>query len=235
MPGCSAHPLLDEQRAAHLDRDHHREQDKGDTHRTVDDGDDDPSDLRDGDGGRVGQTCGLAGRVLHRGAQPLDHHGHPHHHVAADQNPVVHVVAGGDRREHLRNPERQHQDAHHLQHRRQPVHPVVGVIGRGEPAEVDPRPTDGERGEGEADQPGLDVTRRQRVRELRGGDTEGDDKGQVEQQLQRGGHPMRLVRISSRHSTEPVRPDQVVRVASGFGHADIFPRSRLGDRFAPQP
>ena len=43
----------------HLDSDHHREQDEGDTHRIVDDGDGDPSDLRDGDGGGVGQAGGL--------------------------------------------------------------------------------------------------------------------------------------------------------------------------------
>jgi hypothetical protein len=115
------------------------------------------------------------------------------------------VGAIGYRRKDLRNPQRQHQDAHHLQHRGQPVHPVVGVIGRGKPAEIDPRPTDGERGEGEADQPGLDVAGRQRMRELRCGDAERDDKGQIEQQLQRRGHAMRLVRVASRHSTEPVR------------------------------
>ena len=44
-------------------------------------------------------------------------------------------------------------DADHLQHGRQPVDPVVGVVGRGEPAEVDPGPADGEHREKEAASP----------------------------------------------------------------------------------
>ena len=58
-----------------------------------------------------------------------------------------------DRGEHRRKTEREDDDADHLQHRHQAVDPVVGVVGRREPAEVDPRPADGERREGERGQP----------------------------------------------------------------------------------
>jgi hypothetical protein len=167
------------------------------------------------------------------GTQPLDHHRDPHHHVTGNQRPVVDVRAAGYRGEHLRNPERENQDADHLQHRRQAVHPVVGVIGRSEPTEIDPRPGHRKRGEAEPGQPRPDVTRRQHVRQLRCGDTEGDDERQVEQQLQRSRDPMRLVRVTPGHSAEPVRPDDDVVLACRFAHPDIFTRSQLDDPFAP--
>ena len=73
------------------------------------------------------------------------------------------------------------------------VDPVVGVVGRREPAEIDPGPADGERREREAGQPGADVVLGEHVRELRRRDAERDDERQVEEQLQRRRHPV-LVR-----------------------------------------
>ena len=95
-------------------------------------------------------------RVLAGGARPLEDHRHAHDDVARDHHPVVDGLALVDRLEHRRQAEREHDHPDHLHHRRQPVDPVVGVVGRGEPREVDPRPDDREasRGRSRAGRPG---------------------------------------------------------------------------------
>ena len=108
-----------------------------------------------------------------------------HDHVARHHHAVVERAAAIDRREHLLQPERQHDDADHLHHRRQAEDPVVGVVGRREPRVVQPRPAHGERGEREPDDAGADVVLGDVVGQLVGGRAEGDDDGQVVEQLQR--------------------------------------------------
>ena len=61
---------------------------------------------------------------------------------------VVDVLTVFDRRVELGKSERQDHHADHLHHGHQPVDPVIGVIRRGEPAVVDPRPADGEHRDG---------------------------------------------------------------------------------------
>ncbi len=51
---------------------------------------------------------------------------------------------------------------------------------------------------------GPDVTRGEHVSEFGARDTERDDEGQVEQQLQWRGHPMALVGITARHPSDVV-------------------------------
>ena len=55
------------------------------------------------------------------------------------------------------------QHADHLDHGEQPEEPVVGVVGGGEPREVDPGPRDRERREHEADDADPDVVLREVV------------------------------------------------------------------------
>ena len=62
--------------------------------------------------------------------------------------------------------ERQDEYAGHLHHRRDPEDPVVGVVRRREPGEVDPGPADAEAREPVAEQRHVVVPLRQRMREL---------------------------------------------------------------------
>ena len=102
------------------------------------------------------------------------------------------------------------------------VDPVVGVVGRREPAEVDPRPADRERREREAEQPGADVVLGEHVRELGRGDAERDDEGQVEQQFQRRRDPMLLVRIAARHRPDAMDWRHVLRLRIDLSHSMIL-------------
>jgi hypothetical protein len=51
--------------------------------------------------------------------------------------------------------------------------------------------------------------------------------------IQRGGDPVRLMRVTAGHPAEPVMADLDVWVACRSTHPNIFTRSRLDDPFAP--
>ena len=98
----------------------------------------DPAKLDHGDACRVPQGAGPAFGVAAGGAQPLGHQCHPHDHVAGHRRGEVKVP------ERRGDPGREDQHTRHLQQRQQPVGHVVGVVGRGEPGEVHPRPPQAE-------------------------------------------------------------------------------------------
>ena len=163
-----------------------------------------PAGLRDEDRDHVGHRRGAPLRILPRRARPLRDHRHPHHHVAGHHHAVVHVVGVVDRVEHVGDAERQHEHPEHLDQRQQPEDPVVRVVGGREPGEVDPGPADGERDEREAEHARADVVLRQVVRQLVGRDPERDHEGQVEEQLQRRGRTVVLVRVAPGHAGDAV-------------------------------
>ena len=177
-------------------------------HRRVGEQQQDPADLGDD------QRCttipcehARAGSGSCRPARShCDHHRHPHDHVADDHQPELSrwsLVAVSEANI-SRQPEGQHQHADHLHHRGEPEDPVVGVVRRGEPREVDPRPANRERREaGSASDALADVVLGERVGQLVGGGAERDDEGQVEEQLQRRRGPAVLVRVAARPSGAP--------------------------------
>jgi hypothetical protein len=93
------------------------------------------------------------------------------------------VVALVDRLEHRGDPQREHEHPDHLNQRQQAEDPVVGVVRRREPGEVDPRPSDRERDEAERDQARADVVLGQIVSELVRGRAERDNERKVEEEL----------------------------------------------------
>ena len=222
VPRCPAPMAFDEQRAGQFDRRHHRDQQEGHRDRRLRDQDADPADLRDGDRGGVGQARLSAVRILHGRTNPLRHHGNSHHDVPGDHQPVVDVRAGVDRGVDRRDAQRQDDHPDHLHHRHQPVHPVVGVIGRREPAEIDPGPTDRERGEHETGQARAEVVFGEQVREFGCGDTEGDDERQIEQQFQWSRDAMVFVRISAGHPAHPMRGCRGLGNGICCNHPDIL-------------
>ena len=175
-PRCSAHPGRGrlEQDQQHCAREEHRD-------RGLHQGEHDPGRLRDDQAADEEPADRRPVRVLAAGAQPLEDHRHPHHDVAEHHHPVVEVVVVQQRLEHVGQAERQDDDADHLHHRGEPVDPVVGVVRRGEPGEVDPRPRHRERREREAEDPrpprgprrgsGRARWRRRRTRSRRSGRT----------------------------------------------------------------
>ena len=105
-----------------------------------------------------------------------------------------------DRGEHARQADGQDEHADHLHHGDDAENPVIGVVGRGEPGEVDPGPADGEARKAEADQRSGVVAFRQRMGELGGREPEADHERQVEQQFERRRDAMGLVGIASTHA-----------------------------------
>ena len=172
--------------------------------RQVEEHERDPADLRDPDRDRVRARRRGALGIVARDLQPQGDERDAHDHVARDHHAVVERVAVVDRLEHLRQAEREHDHADHLHERRQPEEPVVGVVGRGEPRVVQPRPDDPEGREREAGDPGARVPVGDEVRELVGGRAEGDDDRQVVEQLQRRGRAMVLVRVAAAEAAPAV-------------------------------
>ena len=183
--------------------------------RRVRDRERDPADLRDRDPAHVGHAGLPALRRRAGGAQPLEQQPDAHHDVARDDHHVVDVLALVDRLEQRRQAEREDHDADHLHHRRQAVEPVVDVERGREPREVDPRPRDREGGDREAEQGRLDVPFGQVVRELVGREPVRDHEHQVEQQLQRRGDAVLLVRIAPAHARPAM--DERVRHRDSVG------------------
>ena len=204
VPGSAALAVLRDPRPGELDQQQRRRPREHAGHRRVGDRERHPAHLRDQDRLEVGKAGRAPLRILARGAAPLEHHRDPHDHVAGHHHAVVDGLALVDRVEHVRQAERQHHHPDHLHHRGQAVDPVVGVVGRREPGEVDPGPGDGEGAEAEADQAGADVVLGQEVGQLVGHDPEGDHEGEVEQQLERGGRAVRLVGVAPAHAQAAV-------------------------------
>ena len=202
--GRAALAPLGHPRAGELDADQHDDPEERLGHARVREQQDEPSGLGDQDRDDVGLARRAAGRIVARRTRPLQDHRHPHHDVAGDHHAVVDGLALVDRFEHRGEAEREDHHADHLQHRGEPVDPVVGVVGRREPGEVDPRPGDRERAHREPEHGGLDVVLGQVVGHLVGRDPERDDEGQVEQQLERGRGPVRLVRVATLHAVATV-------------------------------
>jgi hypothetical protein len=194
---CACHGVppfsrLGDPRSRELDeRQQHHAHDR-DGERRVGDQQRHPAGLGDQDRLDVRHARRASVGIMARGAPPLDDHRHPHDHVAGDHHAVVDRSAFVDRLEHLGQPEGEHDHADHLHHRGQAVDPVVGVVGRCEPREVDPRPVDREGGEREPEQARLDVVLGEEVGQLVGRDPERDHEREVEQQLERRRRPVRL-------------------------------------------
>lgn len=98
------------------------------------------------------------------------------------------------------DPHGEDQDADHLHHRDNSENPIICVVRAGKPGEIDPSPDDGEHREGEAEQARAEVTLGHGEGELASGDTERDDEGQVEEQLQWSGRPVILKGIPAAHA-----------------------------------
>jgi hypothetical protein len=145
-----------------------------------------------------------------RDLPPQEQQRYAHDHVARNDDAVVERVAVVDRRERLRQAERDHDDTEHLHHGRQPEHPIVGVVGRREPRVAQPRPAHGERCEREAADARADVVLRDVVRHLVRRGAERDDDRQVVEQLERSGDAMLLVRVAA------AEPAPVVRAIVGL-------------------
>jgi hypothetical protein len=149
-----------------------------------------PQQLHDGDPDGVAQAAGPQLGEVVGDAEPLRDERHAHDHVA-DDAPREHVVLdvardGGGVDEH----------AGDLQQRQQAVRHVVGVVGRGEPGEVHPRPPHPEEGHQEPHDPVADVPGDELVVQPTRRLGDGDDEAQVDEQLQRRGPPVFLVGIA---------------------------------------
>ena len=106
---------------------------------------------------------------------------------------------------------REHQHAGDLHQREQPVDHVVGVVRGGEPGEVHPGPPDGEEHHQVVAERGGDVVLGDAVGQLGRDGRDADHEAEVEQQLQRGGGPVRLVGIAAGERAAPGHAD-------GSGH-----------------
>ena len=214
VPRGAAADVLGDERADQLDQD--EDHDPGEHHADarVGEREEDPADLRDGEGEDEDLADLAPVGVLPGRPHPLGDHRHPHDHVAQHHHAVVDVLAVLERGEHPGQAERQHDDAHHLHHRGEAVHPVVGVVRRGEPREVDPGPRHRERREAEPDDPRAHVAGGEEVGQLVGGGAERDHERQVEQQLQRRRRAAAFVRVAPGHRDGGV-PDRALAHASG--------------------
>jgi hypothetical protein len=123
----------------------------------------------------------------------LGDHRDAHDDVAEDEHGVVAVGeerfdAGG-----------QDEDAAHLDEGEDPVEPIVGREGGGEPGEVHPGPPDAEEHHGVGDEAVEDMGLGQGVVQVDGRDAHGNDEDQVKEELERCRGPARLVRVARPH------------------------------------
>jgi len=135
----------------------------------------------------------LAGR-----AQPLRHQRQPHDHVPDHHGGEVEPVERG------RDAGGEDQHPAHLHQRQDPVGHVVGVIGRGEPGEVHPRPPDPEEHRRVTRHRVGRVALGKGVVQLRRGQRHCDYERQVEQQLQRRRCPADFVGVAAGHPPPPL-------------------------------
>ena len=224
VPPCEA---LGEHRPGELHEQQDRDPHERDGERRLGDQQGDPPGLGHQERRGVLVAGRAARRVLPCGAQPLEDQRQAHDDVAGHHDPVVDRVAVVQGREHVRQAEREDQHAQHLDHRGEPEDPVVGVVGRGEPGEVDPCPRDAERGEGEPEQRRPDVPLGQEMGQLVRGRAERDDEGQVEEELERGRGAVVLGRVAAAH------PDPAM--AAVLDHCGSLGRTPTGRTPLPGP
>lgn len=137
-------------------------------------------------------------RTLHGDAQPLSDHPDAHDDVAQDHHTVLEVRLI-ERMEHLGDAERDQRHTDHLHQGDNAEEPVVGVEGRREPGEVDPRPDGREGAQQEADERVAEVTFGDLMCRRGAGEGERDDEDEVVEELQTGRDPPLLVRIATGH------------------------------------
>ena len=101
----------------------------------------------------------------------------------------------------------EYQHADHLHHGHDPEQPVVGVVGRGEPREIDPGPADRKARKAKADEAREKVAVCQPRGGLGGGEAEAGCKRQIEQEFKWRGDAVRLMRIASTHAPRVVATD----------------------------
>ena len=138
-------------------------------------------------------------------AQPEGHHGDAHDRVPEHRDVIVTVV------ERPWHPRREHEHPGHLHEGQRPEKHVVGVVCRGEPGEVHPRPPDRPEHHEVAAQV-APVRLSEPVVQVRRRRGDGDNEGEVEEQLQRGRRPVFFVAVPA---AEPHRPRGFV--AGGHG------------------
>ena len=171
-----------------------------------------PEDLDDRDADRVRLAGASARTGVPGGAQPLGDHRDPHHDVGQDHHREVVIDERGF------DAGREHQDTGHLHDGEDPVEPVVGGEGGGEPGEVHPGPPDGEEHHRVAQHALGHVCLGEGVVQLDGGDADRHHEHEIEEELQRGGRPAGLVRIPGSH-----RRQSVARRSGGRGGHHRFP------------
>ena len=101
--------------------------------------------------------------------------------------------------EHRRHARGQDERTGDLHEHGKPVGHIVAVVGRSEPCEVHPRPPDGEEDHQEADEALKRVGVADRVMEPARGLGDGDDEDEIEEQLERRGRAVMLVRRPRGH------------------------------------
>ena len=156
-----------------------------------------PAGLDGGDAGGEAQRAAPVGRVAGGRPQPLGDHGQAHDHVPGGHHGEVGAVHGVG---HAGGQDQRPGDLHQGG---EPVGDVVGVVGRGEPGEVHPRPPDGEEHRGVAEDAVADVAGGHQVVEPGPGLGDRDHEAQVEEQLQRGGAPVPLAGRPGHHRPVP--------------------------------
>jgi hypothetical protein len=195
----------------------------------------DPERLHDGDPDGVGQGGGAVRGVTAGDPQPQRHHRQPHHGIPGHHGHRLTVV------EQVGHPGREKQRAAHDGEGEQPVDHVVAVVRGGEPGVVHPRPPDREEHQDEAED-GVVVGGGQPVVQLGRGAGDGHDEDEVEEQLERRGDAVRLLRVPRAH---PAQQRHEVHGAHGRSLRPVcWPRrrrsrarrrSRLEGRLGPSP
>jgi hypothetical protein len=167
---------------------------------------------------------GSAGRMLDRCPQPLAHHRQAHDDEADEHEGDI----GSSTRHHPGHAGGERQRASDLHDGREPVEPIVGIEGGGEPREVHPGPPDGEEHHqvpGDAEEEvsfGFGVVQRD------AGLGDRDHVGEVEEELERRRRAVGLVRVPRHHGLHqyrirsldrprPSRPGLTASPASGNG------------------
>ena len=134
------HLALCDERRGHLDHDEQPEQRQAERDGRLQDHEQDPAELQRPDHHDVRPRRRGAVGIVPDDLRPQEQQREPHDDVARDHHAVVERLAAVERREHLRQPEREDDHPRHLHHRRDAEHRVVGVVGGREPRVVQPRP-----------------------------------------------------------------------------------------------
>ena len=199
VPGRAAGLTLGEHGPCHFNEHEDAAEDDGGGRRQRNDDLRDPPDLGDRDSGGIREADTAPRRVIFGGAQPLKHQCHAHDHVAEHHDGIVEVPAALDGGEHAWHAGREYQHANHLHHGDEPEHPVVRVVGRGKPREIDPGPADGKARKAKAHEGRDEVALCEHRSGLGRGKTEARRERQIEQEFKRRRDTVLLVRVASGH------------------------------------